>query len=125
VGFRSMRWLCSNRRPWAWVALLALTLQLGLAFGHFHGLHAVQPTLTATTAAGNTAPSHTNGGDQDDADYCGNCAILALLTGAQTASAPVVAPPAAPATKEVTFLVEAAYIDSRCAAFRSRAPPVS
>ncbi len=125
MGFRSMRWLRSNMRPWAWVALLALTLQLGLAFGHVHGLHAVQPGLTTTTDAGNAAPSHTNGGNQNDTDYCATCAMLALLTGAQTASAPVVAPPAEPATIEVTFRVDAACSDSRCSAFRSRAPPVS
>ena len=125
MGFRPMCWLRSNRRPWAWVVLLALTLQIGLAFGHAHGLHGVQPALTATTDAGNAAPSHTNGGDQHDTDYCATCAILALLTGTQTASAPVVAPPAELATIEVTFLVEAVCIDSRCAAFRSRAPPLS
>jgi len=107
------------------VALLALTLQLGLAFGHVHGPHVVQPALTVMADAGNAAPSHTNGGGQDDTDYCATCAILALLTGAQTASAPVVAPPAELATVEVTFLVEAACIDTRCAAFRSRARPLS
>ena len=103
MGFRSMRWLRSNRRPWAWVALLALTLQLGLAFGHVHGLHAVQPVLTATTDAGNAAPSHTNGGDQDDADYCATCAILALLTGAQTATAPIVGLPVSLTSAEIAF----------------------
>jgi hypothetical protein len=107
------------------VALLALTLQFGLEFGHVHRRHPVQPALTATTDAGNTAPSHTDGDDQDDTDYCATCAFLALLTGAQTASAPLVTPPAELATVDVTFLVEAACIDSRCAAFRSRAPPLS
>ena len=125
MGFRPMRWFRSNRRPWAWMMLLALSLQLGLAFGHVHGRQAVQPALTVTADAGNTALSHTNGGDQDDSDYCATCAILALLTGAQTASAAVVAPPAAPTTIEVTLLVEAACIDPRCTAFRSRAPPLS
>ena len=125
MGFRSMRWLRLNRRPWAWVALLALTLQLGLEFGHVHRLNAVHPALTAMADAGNAAPSRTSGGGQDDTDYCATCAILALLTGAQTASAPAVAPPAELATIEVTFLVEAACIDSYCAAFRSRAPPIT
>ena len=55
MGFRSMRWVRLNRRPWAWLALLALTLQLGMAFGHVHGLLAVEPTLTATVDAGNAA----------------------------------------------------------------------
>ena len=125
MGFRPMRWLRLNRRPWAWLALLALALQLGLEFGHVHALHAVQPALTATTDAGNAAPSHTNGDDQDDTGYCATCAMFALLTGAQTSSAPMVAPPAEPATIEVTFRAEAACIDTRCAAFRSRAPPLS
>ena len=125
MGFRPMHWLRANRRPWAWVALLALTLQLGLAFGHFHGLHAGQPALTATTDAGNTAPSHANGGDQDDAGYCANCAILALLTGAQTASAPAVVLSNSLVSAEIIFAPEAARIVSQRAPFHSRAPPVS
>jgi len=125
VGFRPMRWLRSNRRPWAWVALLALTLQLGLAFGHVHGLLAVQPGLTTTTDAGNAAPSHTNGSDQDDTDYCATCAILALLTGAQTAAAPIVVLPISPTSAEITFAPEAARIVAQRAPFRSRAPPLS
>jgi hypothetical protein len=107
------------------VALLALTLQLGLAFGHVHGLHAVQPSLTTTTDAGNVAPSHTKGGDQDDTDYCPTCAILALLTGAQTAAAPVVVLPISSAPVEITFAPEAARILAQRAPFRSRAPPLS
>ena len=125
MGFRPMAWLRSNRRPWVWVALLALTLQLGLAFGHVHGLHAVQPALTATADAGNAAPSHPSGGDQDDNDYCTTCAILALLTGAQTASAPVVVLPISLTSVEITFAPEAARIASQRAPFLSRAPPVS
>jgi hypothetical protein len=125
VGFRPMGWLRSNRRPWAWVALLALTLQLGLAFGHVHGLYAVQPVLTATPNAGNAAPSKTNGGDQNDTDYCATCAILALLTGAQTATAPIVVLPVSSTSAEITFAPEAARIVAQRAPFRSRAPPVS
>lgn len=125
MGFRSMRWVRLNRRPWAWLALLALTLQLGLAFGHVHGLHAVQPVLTATTDAGHTAPSHTNGGDQDDTDYCATCAILALLTGAQTATAPMVVLPISSTSAEIAFAPEAARLVSQRAPFRSRAPPLS
>ena len=107
------------------MALLALTLQLGLAFGHVHGLHAVGPVPIATADAGNAAPSPTNDDDHHDSNYCAIYAILALLTGAQTASAPVVALPAEPTTTRLVFRVDAACIDSRCSAFRSRAPPIS
>ena len=120
VGFRPMRWLRSNRRLWAWVALLALTLQLGLVFGHVHAKAAAVP-IAATTA---TAP-HTDTGDSGDADYCATCAILALLTGAQTATAPLVALPISLTSVEITLAPESARIVSQRAAFRSRAPPVS
>ncbi len=125
MGFRPMGWLRSNRRRWAWAALLALTFQLGLAFGHVHGLHAAQPVLSATTDAGNTAPSQTNGGDQDNNDYCATCAILALLTGAQAATAPIVVLPIWSTSAEITFAPEAARIVAQRAPFRSRAPPLS
>jgi hypothetical protein len=107
------------------VALLALILQLGLAFGHVHGLHAVGPVPIATADAGNAAPSPTNDDDHHDSNYCAIYAILALLTGAQTASAPVVVLPISLTSAEITFAPEAARIASQRAPFLSRAPPVS
>jgi hypothetical protein len=118
VGFRPMGWVRSNRRPWAWVALLALTLQFGLEFGHCHATPA--PTAALTGAA-----PHTDTGDSGDADYCATCAMLALLTGAQTATAPVVVLAIASNWAEITFAPEAARTLSQRAPFRSRAPPVS
>ena len=117
-----MRWFRAHGRAWSWVALLALALQLGLAFGHVHPTQAVRSTLIVAADSG-TAPSHSNTGGQDDGDYCATCAILALLTGAQTPTAPVVAPPIQTASASVTIFLEAARIDACCAAFRSRAPP--
>ena len=118
MGFRPMRWLRSNRRPWVWVVLLALTLQIGLAFGHVHATSAPATALTAT------AP-HTDTGDSDDADYCATCAILAMLTGAQTATAPIIVLPISLTSAEITFAPEALRIVSQRAPFRSRAPPIS
>ena len=115
-----MRWFRLHRRPWAWMALLALVLQLGLAFGHVH-VHAAQ-NIPEASAAATPAPV---GGDPDDNDYCATCAIMALLTGAQTASAPAVAPPVIRGSAEITVAPEATRIASSRAAFRSRAPPLS
>jgi hypothetical protein len=116
-----MRWFRSHRRPWAWMALLALVIQFGLAFGHVHPIHAAQNAPVAS-AAGTSDPTS---GDPDDNDYCATCAIMALLTGAQTASPPAVAPPVMLGSAEITIASEAARIDSSRAAFRSRAPPLS
>ena len=119
MGFRPMHWLRVNKRPWAWVALLALTLQLGLAFGHVHVAPASATTLSATASP----PSDT--GDSGDADYCATCAILALLTGAQTATAPVVTLSISLVSTEIALQPETAHFLSPHAAFRSRAPPLS
>ena len=115
-----MRWFRSHRRPWAWTALLALVLQLGLAFGHVHAIHAEQSTAAVSAAA----PSDPASGDTDD-DYCATCAVIALLTGAQTASPPVIAPPIVQPSAEITVAPEATHVESSRAAFRSRAPPLS
>lgn len=114
-----MRWLRTSRRPWAWVALLALTLQFGLAFGHVH----VAPTSATTLSA--TASPQTDTGDSGDADYCATCAIVALLTGAQTATAPVVVLSVSLVSTEITLAPDPVRIIAPQAAFRSRAPPLS
>jgi hypothetical protein len=117
-----MRWFQSHRRLSAWMALLALSLQLVLAFGHVHA----NPSGQAAAMANASGPSHPgNGGSDDNDDYCATCAMLALLTGAQIASAPVVAPPVGLVSAEIAFAPEAARLIFPRAAFRSRAPPLS
>lgn len=115
-----MRWLRSHRRPGAWMALLALVLQFGLAFGHVHSIHVAQNVPAASAAS----PADPASGDPDDG-YCATCAILALLTGAQTASPPVVAPLIAPRATEIATAPDAAHVIFARTAFRSRAPPLS
>ena len=118
-----MRWFRLQRRPWGFVALFALTLQLALSFGHMHGVAAVHGTEAAAIADA-TAPQPATG-DPDDNDYCAICAVLTLLTGAQAASAPAFAPPVAIASAEIVLTHQAALPGSQRPAFRSRAPPRS
>jgi hypothetical protein len=114
-----MLWFRKRCRYAAGVALFALALQFALSFGHTHALHTLQPTasLTAQADDGSSAP-----GNHDD-DYCSICAVLVLLTNAQTASAPVVVPPAMLAAVEQPSLPETILSGSQRVAFRSRAPP--
>jgi hypothetical protein len=118
-GWSFMGLFRSQRRSWAWVALLALALQLGLSFGHVHGI-ATAGSVAALAAS--AAPSET--GDHSD-DYCATCAVLALLTGGQTATAPVVVPPLALASADITIALQTARTGTPRAAFNSRAPPRS
>jgi hypothetical protein len=101
--------------------LFALALQFGLSFGHTHALHSPQPiaSLTAPAADG----SSPLGNHDDDDNYCSICAVLALLTNAQTASAPVVVPPVVLAAAELPPLSETILSGLQRVAFRSRAPP--
>jgi hypothetical protein len=115
-----MGWFRLHKRRWSWVALLALALQFGLAFGHVHATHADHPTASVT---GNVSPSDT--GDSDDANYCATCAILALFNATLTAAPPAIDLPTPPASAEIAIEPEAARIIASRAAFRSRAPPLS
>jgi len=120
-----MRWFRSHRRRWVSIALLALGLQLGLSFGHVHGIvpdHPAKAIAIAQGSGGNAAVPAPPASD-DGTDYCAICAIMALLSGGQTATAPVVAPPAAVGFAEIATSEEVIRIAPRRAAFHSRAPP--
>ena len=105
-----------------WLALWALALQLGLSFGHVHGTRGDHPAAVETTTA--DAGNASNTGDSSDTDYCATCAILALLTGAQTASAPVFVLPVA-LSAEITLAPEVPRLGASRTVFHSRAPPLS
>lgn len=119
-----MRWWRQHRRLGARVALLALLLQLALSFGHVHAPQIGQPGATVTIAADAAAAPQQPADDHGD-DYCAICAVLALLSGAQTAAAPVVSTPAAHAIAVVAIEITTLRLAARHDSFRPRAPPVS
>jgi hypothetical protein len=118
-----MGWFRWRRRVGAWPALLALTLQLGLAFGHVHP-EAVHPqAIGHSTEIAAAEPD----GDHGDADKncCPYCAILSLLAGAQLGTPPVSATPVHAAIETIIPGVETGRTGRTRTAFRSRAPPLS
>lgn len=120
-----MRWFRLRQQCCSWVALVAVAAQLVLSFGHVHGLTTGGPTAVAAISAGSGSPPQPTGGEQHDDDYCAICAVQALLSSAQTASAPALPVVEAPAAIEIAFSVETVRINRLLAAFRSRAPPIS
>ena len=118
-----VRWFRSRRRLWGQAALLALALQLGLSFVHLNA-HAHHPSLVAAseTNADAATPQQPNGDDDHESHYC---AIYALLSGAQLATAPVIPAPIAPIVADVSTASAAVCLDLCHNAFRSRAPPLS
>jgi hypothetical protein len=104
------------------MALLALTLQFALSFGHLHVGHTAHADLAAAADPRPAAMPDTN---DHDSHYCGIYAINALLSGAQVATPPVIDSLVVLATADVDFDAETARTVPRYSAFHSRAPPLS
>lgn len=136
-----MKWFRSNIRHGVRLALLALLAQFALSFGHFHWRAAqAAPTVQSgsaqditaesfalTTATGVVLP-HTPANpdnDQQPADYCATCAVMALASTILFATPPLLL---APQAVEFLYLVtDAAFVhlSTLHVAFQPRAPPVS
>jgi len=106
------------------LALLALALQLGLSFGHFHRIAApltAVADVVADAAGGHGHPSP-DGLLPDDCDICATIVMAGTVLHAQPPALPVpvaFAPAEAPAGETV------APRATSFAAFRSRAPPTA
>jgi hypothetical protein len=138
----AMKWFRSNIKHGTRLALLALALQFGLSFGHFHAgaAHAaalaVQSVasqsdnivaLAAPGAVDQSAPlpaSH-NDSDQHPGEDCAICAVIALARTVLSATPPVTLLPQAEAFQY--RVTDAAFVDLNPVgvAFQPRAPPAS
>jgi hypothetical protein len=117
-----MKWFRSNIKHGSRLALLALAIQFGLSFGHFHGVAA--QAAPAIQQASQQTPSN-NDSDQQSADPCAICAVMALANATLFAT-----PPVLPLPQAVEFLyltTDAAFVrlDGSRIAFQPRAPPAS
>jgi hypothetical protein len=113
-----MRWFRERCQFVTGAVLLALALQLAVTFGHVHASH-----LSGASA---TIADSLNKADQPrrpDTDGCGACAILALLSGAQIAGAPVLAIALASVPADRIPAPEAVLAEAPGIAFQARGPP--
>jgi DUF2946 family protein len=117
-----MKWLRSNIKHGARVALFALAVQCVLSFGHFHAIAAhAAPSISATQQA--PAPSHDS--DQHPDDYCAICAVIAMAGTGVAATPPAL--PIPQAVEPAPLAIDAAFLHLQAprAPFQSRAPPLS
>ena len=123
-----MGWVRRHRRHGAVLALIALALQIAVAFGHVHlpalaqNLHAtsVQRAVLANTKS--HAPAQI---PADSDDYCAICASIFLASSAFAPAPPQLVVPANFERVEHCFIVVRPLAESPRLAFRSRAPPVA
>jgi len=126
-----MRWIRSNIREFAHLALFALAVQIIVTFGHVHldGLaltSARAAQLTAASQAAEPLATADSKGQKSHGAADFDCPICALIQLAST-SAPSVAPPLpTPATLGGTILEEpdaSGFAASTAFAFQARGPP--
>jgi S1-C subfamily serine protease len=121
-----MRWFRDTLKQGSWLALIALAINLGLSFGHFHAIDGeVSGGGIATVAASIASPDQGHP-DHGHADYL--CPICMAATA--MASALVSAPPALPLEFADVTIDRAippvfARVEPPPAAFQSRGPPIS
>jgi hypothetical protein len=118
-----MGWFRGERRLGAWLALVALVLQVGLSFGHVHGPapdHALEVTSVNPDGSKDADPDH-----GDDHNYCPSCAFLRLLAGAQIGAISASPLPVWQAAEHVIQAVETTRPGNTQALFRARAPPLA
>lgn len=119
----AMKWVRSNIKAGARLALFAFAIQFALSFGHFHAIAAQAAPSIQSVQQQLPAP----GPDQDRHvdDLCAICAVIALASTAVAA-----APPSLPSPQSVELplqITKTAFhrLHAARAAFQSRAPPLS
>jgi len=136
-----MKWFRSNIRHGSRLALLALALQFGLSFGHFHAgaaqtaalpiqSVAAQSDISAAPATPDAVdpsaplPASPNDSDHHPAEDCAICAVIALA-GTVLSATPVLRLPQAAAFQYL--VTDAGFVDLNSVrpAFQPRAPPAS
>jgi Protein of unknown function (DUF2946) len=125
-----MRWFRDNIGQGAWLALLALVINLGLSFGHVHAIEAsrTEHGVMALAAAGTSHDGRTQGHGNDDgqADY-----LCPICTAAAAMASPLAAGPPSLAVEFASVILDRpiesvlAVADPPTAAFQSRGPPIS
>lgn len=139
-----VNWFRQHIKTGSRLALFAIAIQFVMAFGHFHSLAAqaapaIQANVTdadfayaaglaAQTAADEVAQKQqpsTPDTDQQPADACAICAVIALAGNVLFATPPLLQLPQAVEFLYLTTDAEFVRLNSIYPAFQSRAPPAS
>jgi hypothetical protein len=120
----------NNRRFGAWCALLAITLQIVLSFGHTHRVDGFRPgtfssqavvALQDQVAAQATDPASKPAGLAFE--YCAICAVIEMGASAVPAATPGYFTPAVASRMQFASYAEAAASTLERLPFEARGPP--
>ena len=124
---RRMSWFRDHIRNVAWLALIALAINLGLTFGHVHALDRGRTDRTFATALVSIEGGQTQGHpEHSQADYlCPICLAAAALANAMAATPPTLQVAFAYVPVDRGSAPAYAPVSPQRAAFQSRGPPLS
>ena len=134
-----MKWFRKHVKLGSRLALFALVIQFALSFGHSHGFAAQAAAASIVTLdvharsasdrhdTDATSPASPAGqhDDQQPADACAICAVMALASAALVAPPPVLLLPQALELLDIATEAEFLHLKFVGAAFQPRAPPAS
>ena len=123
-----MSWITRHKRYGIVLALIAVALQIVLAFDHVHLPGLVQnphAAITQRVAKSQTAPQAPAQTPIDDDRFCAICASILLASSAFAQAPPQLVVPANFQRVEHSFDATRPLTEPPRLAFRSRAPPVA
>jgi hypothetical protein len=125
-----MRWFRDTIRQSTWLALIALAINLGLSFGHFHAIDGKDfgRGIAAVAASIASPDDGERQGNSDDsrADYlCPICMAATAMASAHASTPPSLPQPLDNASIDRTIEPALVLVEPPRAAFQSRAPPTS
>jgi len=125
-----MRWFRDTIRQSTWLALIALAINLGLSFGHFHAADGKVSGRGIAVVATSILPPDDGQrpGNSDDsrADYlCPICMSATAMANALASAAPSLSLDLANVTIDRTVEPALVLVEPPRAAFQSRGPPIS
>ena len=123
-----MKWFRSNIRHGTRLALLALSIQFVLSFGHFHAIASAHATTSLAAHVENVSRDGPRSNPDSDqaADLCAICAVVAMVNPAIPAPAlPPLQLPDAAALLAWHIDNYAAPLDIGRLHYQPRAPPIS
>ena len=130
-----MHWVRTNRRFGAWCALLAITLQIFLSFGHAHRFDGFRPGLLSSQAVAALSGQTASGQPSSEAgapaskptglayEYCAICAVIEMGASAVPTTTPAYVVPAAAGKVRIADCAEAFASIRERLLFDARAPP--
>jgi hypothetical protein len=125
-----MGWAHRYRRHGAYLALLAIALQIVLSFGHVDlggivgstHLRSAGKQNTAVVQAPQPGPVQTSG---DDGGYCAICASIFLVSNSFVSEPPKLPVPVGFERTVHSISIDRGIFTPRSIVFRSRAPPAA